>query len=179
MIRSFIWEKKVSRYCTLKSIKKITLVQSLIPLKRKKKRKNISFLLKLYLELGNGMKWNGIWKSKSQKKKKKKIFLWNASHDLWNWWIQLKDSWRCGFQRDFWKEHNRNTTIMIMCGTWCLFFYKKTSFQLERAQRQITESSTLPLSTLWPNFNPNKHGQKPNGLAKWFLRPHHIHGFWI
>ena len=72
MIRSFIWEKKVSRYCTLKSIKKITLVQSLIPLKRKKKRKNISFLLKLYLELGNGMKWNGIWKSKSQKKKKKK-----------------------------------------------------------------------------------------------------------
>ena len=72
MIRSFIWEKKVSRYCTLKSIKKITLVQSLIPLKRKKKKEEYFFSLKTLFGIRewNEMKWNLKIKITKEKKKK-------------------------------------------------------------------------------------------------------------
>lgn len=77
MIRSFIWEKKVSRYCTLKSIKKITLVQSLIPLKRKKKKEEYFFSLKTLFGIRewNEMKWNLKIKITKGKKKKKNLSL--------------------------------------------------------------------------------------------------------
>ena len=128
----------------------------------------------------NEMKWNGTCKSRSPKKKKKKKFqslkcfsrswkLVNPANRQLTVWFSKR------FLERTQQEHHHFDNVLHMMSV----PYKKTSFPLERAQQWITESSTLPLSTLWPNFNPNKYGQKSKGLAMWFLWPYYIHVFWI